>query len=69
MRERLPTDVFTREDRQRYRHKLKRCLWVFERMLLEGMASGEAEDVTPDYLASLRHEAEQIIVGARSTGE
>ncbi|MGH8835245.1 MAG: glutamate-cysteine ligase family protein [Actinomycetes bacterium] len=36
MAERLPSDVFTREDRQRYRHKLKRCLWVLERMLLEG---------------------------------
>lgn len=36
MGKRLPTTVFTRVDRQRYRHKVRRCLGVFERMLAEG---------------------------------
>mgnify|MGYP000570709288 CR=1 FL=1 len=32
-----------------------------ERMLLEGLASGEAEEVTADYLDALTREAEDII--------
>ena len=40
-----------------------------EQMLFEGMASGEAEDVTPEYLARLRSEAEEIIAGSHPPGE
>jgi antitoxin ParD1/3/4 len=40
-----------------------------ERLLLEGLASGAAEEVTPDYLDALTREAEAIIgAGARSGG-
>jgi len=35
MGKRLPTTIFTYEDRQQYRHKVRRCLGVFERMLAE----------------------------------
>lgn len=38
-----------------------------ERLLLEGLTSGEAEEVTPDYLEALSREAEAIIAaGGRS---
>jgi antitoxin ParD1/3/4 len=36
-----------------------------ERMLLDGLASGEPEEVTPDYLDALTREAEEIIAGGR----
>jgi antitoxin ParD1/3/4 len=36
-----------------------------DQMLLEGPTSGEPEEVTPEYRAALRAEAEAIIVGAR----
>lgn len=49
-------DLIRSDMQRRGRQKL-------ERMLLEGLASGEAEEVTPDYLAELRREAEEIIVG------
>ena len=40
-----------------------------ERLLLEGLASGPADEVTPDYLDALTREAEDIIAaGARSGG-
>ena len=55
-------DLIRADMQRRGRQKL-------DRMLLEGMASGEAEDVTPDYLAKLPSEAEELIVGARPTGE
>jgi antitoxin ParD1/3/4 len=55
-------DLIRADMQRRGRQKL-------ERMLLEGTASGEAEEVTPDYLAELRNEAEAIIAGARPTAE
>jgi gamma-glutamyl:cysteine ligase YbdK (ATP-grasp superfamily) len=36
MGDRVPTSFFTAQDRQRYRHKVRRCLDVLERMLAEG---------------------------------
>ena len=35
MGEKVAAAIFTREDRQRYREKVKRCLDVFARMLAE----------------------------------
>ena len=35
MGERVPTSAFTSQDRHRYRHKVRRCLDVLERMLAE----------------------------------
>jgi antitoxin ParD1/3/4 len=35
-----------------------------ERLLLEGLASGAAEEVTPDYLNALTREGEDIIAAA-----
>jgi antitoxin ParD1/3/4 len=39
-----------------------------EQLLLEGVASGDAEEVTPEYLATLRREAEEIIAGNPQSG-
>ena len=39
-----------------------------ERMLLEGLTSGEAEEVTPDYLDALTREAEDIIAAGGRSG-
>lgn len=49
-------DLIRADMQRRGRQKL-------EQMLLEGIASGEAEEVTPEYLATLRSEAESIIAG------
>jgi hypothetical protein len=37
-------------------------------MLLDGLASGEPEEVTPDYLDALTSEAEETIVGCGRQG-
>lgn len=55
-------DLIRADMRRRGREK-------FERMLLEGMASGEAEEVTRDYLVELRHEAKVVIAGTSPAGE
>ena len=55
-------DLIRADMQRRGRQKL-------ERMLLEGMASGEAEEVTADYLAKLRSETEALIDGPRPAGE
>lgn len=55
-------DLIRSDMQRRGRQKL-------ERMLLEGLASGAAEAVTPDYLAELRREAEAIIAGADPASE
>ena len=39
-----------------------------ERVLLEGLSSGEAEEVTPDYLDALTREAEEIIAAGGRSG-
>ena len=49
-------DLIRADMQRRGRQKL-------EQMLLEGIASGEGEEVTPEYQASLRAEAEAIIAG------
>ena len=49
-------DLIRADMQRRGRQKL-------EQMLLEGIASGEAEEVTPEYQATLRAEAEEIIAG------
>ena len=54
-------DLIRADMQRRGRQKL-------EQMLLEGIASGEAEDVTPEYLARLRGEAEEIIAGSHKPG-
>ena len=54
-------DLIRADMRRRGRLKL-------ERMLLEGVASGEAEEATTDYLGKLRHEAEEIIAGSHKAG-
>ena len=45
-------------DEEHRRHVRRQNL---ERLLLEGIASGPPEEATPDYLADLRREAEEII--------
>ena len=39
-----------------------------ERMLLEGLTGGEAEEVTPGYLDALAREAEDIIAAGGRSG-
>ncbi|MGD9507629.1 MAG: type II toxin-antitoxin system ParD family antitoxin [Geminicoccaceae bacterium] len=58
----LVRDLIRSDMQRRGRQKL-------ERMLLEGLASGETEEVTPDYMAELRREAEAIIAGGEPASE
>ena len=45
MGEEVTVTVFTREDRQRYRDKVKRCLDVFARMLAESRFDTEPRSI------------------------
>src|SRR3954453_23036216 len=45
MGEQVAARTFTREDRQRYRAKVKRCLDVFARMLAESRFDGDHRSI------------------------
>jgi Glutamate-cysteine ligase family 2(GCS2) len=57
MGEELSARVFSREDRQRYRHKVKRCLDVFARMLAESRFDSEQRSIGLEIELNLTDEA------------
>src|SRR5918997_2072708 len=57
MGEDVAATVFSREDRQRYRHKVKRCLDVFARMLAESRFDHEPGSIGLEIELNLTDEA------------
>ena len=57
MGEEVAATVFSREDRQRYRHKVKRCLDVFARMLAEARFDAEPGSIGLEIELNLTDEA------------
>jgi hypothetical protein len=57
MGEDVAATVFSREDRQRYRHKVKRCLDVFARMLAESRFDAEPGSIGLEIELNLTDEA------------
>lgn len=60
-----PSDYLREVVRADRRHHAKEKL---ERLLLEGLQSGEAEEVTPAHLAELREEVAAIIARKQPAG-
>src|ERR1044072_6595879 len=56
MGEEVAARIFTREDRQRYREKVKRCLDVFARMLAEARFDADPRSIGLDIEPHLTEE-------------
>src|SRR4051794_39300594 len=57
MGQEVSAKVFSREDRQRYRQKVKRCLDVFARMLAEARFDSELRSIGLEIELNLTDEA------------